>query len=238
MAKAATVAARAVGYRNAGTVEFLVQGDSFYFLEVNARLQVEHPETEVVTGLDLVAEQFRIARGEPASRTVRPIVPSGHGLECRISAEDPHEGFLPVTGVIEDVREAAGPWVRVDSSLAAGMQVTHHYDPLLAKVIAWGPSREEAIARMRRALEEMAIAGLPTTLPFHHWALGDTEFLQGRHNTQFTVRWERRSPRKDREPLAALVAAAVVHQLTHRMVFPPPSLDSAWGRAAREEGLR
>ncbi len=238
MAAAATAAARAVGYRNAGTVEFLVQGDSFYFLEVNARLQVEHPVTEVVTGLDLVAEQFRIARGEPASRTGRPIVPYGHGLECRISAEDPHEGFLPVTGVIEGVHEAAGPWVRVDSSLAAGMQITHHYDPLLAKVITWGSTRAEAIGRMRRALEEMAIAGLPTTLPFHHWALADEGFIQGRHTTQFVVRWQRRSPHHDREPIAALVAAAVIDRSARRIEFPHTVVDSAWGRAAREEGLR
>lgn len=238
MAEAATAAAQAIGYRNAGTVEFLVQGDAFYFLEINARLQVEHPVTEVVTGLDLVAEQLRIAQGSPPTPTTPRVHPHGHGLECRISAEDPHEGFLPMSGVVEAVREPNGPWVRVDSSLAGGMQVTHHYDPLLAKVITWAPTRDGAIARMRRALDDMVVAGIPTTIPFHRWALRDEEFVQGRHTTQFVTRWERRPPSEESGQIAALVAAALMNQLAQRMVFPQSEADSAWRRAARDEGLR
>ncbi len=238
MADAAIAIAKTIGYQNAGTIEFLVHDEAFYFLEVNARLQVEHPVTEVVTGLDLVAEQFRVARGERPGPGVLKARPSGHGLECRISAEDPHEGFLPVSGVVEGVIEPAGPWVRVDSGLYEGMTVTHHYDPLLAKVIAWAPTREGAIARMQRALEEMIVAGVPTTIPFHRWALADDAFRAGRHDARFPGRWEARIPRGENERLAVLVAAAVTEQDSRRIRFPPTTPDSVWGRAAREEGLR
>ncbi len=238
MAEAAIAAARAGGYENAGTIEFLVSGDAFYFLEVNARLQVEHPVTELVTGLDLVAEQLRIARGEPANPALAQVRSVGHALECRISAEDPHEGFLPASGVIEDVIEPAGPWVRLDRGIYGGMRVTHHYDPLLAKVITWAPTREGAIARMRRALKEMAVAGLPTTLPFHRWVLDEQDFRAGRPGPHLVDRWEKRPHRADEERLAVLVAAALTELEARRMAFPPPAADSPWARAAREEGLR
>lgn len=238
LAQAAAAAATAIGYRNAGTIEFLVHGDAFYFLEVNARLQVEHPVTELVTGIDLVAEQFRIARGERRTEGLPPATPSGHAIECRISAEDPHEGFLPAIGLVEAVIEPTGPWVRVDSGLYPGMQVTHHYDPLLAKVITWGPTRTHALERMRRALGEMAIAGIPTTLPFHRWALDDPEFVAGQYDTGFVHRWEGRSRREDRRELAVLVAAAVTDHAMRQMRFPREVPSSQWARAARDEGFQ
>src|SRR5437870_12855759 len=172
LGEAACRIAKAAGYLNAGTVEFLVDANrSFYFLEVNTRLQVEHPITEMVTGLDLVALQLRIAGGEPLPFAQGDVVRSGAAIECRITAEDPHAGFLPASGVIAFVREPAGPGVRVDSALYDGMTVPNEYDPLLAKVIAHGRDRIEAIARMRRALEEMRVSGVPTSLAFHRSAL-------------------------------------------------------------------
>jgi len=234
--RAGTAAADAVGYRGAGTVEFLVAGDGFYFLEINARLQVEHPVTEVVTGVDLVAEQLRIARDGEMSLRGAPV-PQGHALECRISAEDPHAGFLPSLGRIAAVREPGGPGVRVDGSLAPGLEVTRHYDPLLAKVITWGPSRQTAMARMRRALEEMVVDGVATTIPFHLWALADPEFTAARHTTAFVSRWEaRRHGRYRRTAIIAAAAAAFLQEQEARL--PPIAPSGRWLRAAREEGLQ
>jgi len=236
MQEAAVAAAVAIGYVGAGTVEFLVSGGEFYFLEVNARLQVEHTVTELVTGIDLVAEQLRIARD--GAMGVRDVpVPRGHAIECRISAEDPHDGFLPSLGRVEEVLEPGGPGVRVDSSLIPGLLVTRHYDPLLAKVITWGPSRETALARMRRALEEMAVAGIATTIPFHLWALADPEFLAGRHTTGFIARWEARPQgRYGRVAIVAVAAAAYLE--AQEMRVPEAAPPGRWLRAAREEGLR
>ena len=238
MLEAAVAGARAIGYVNAGTWEFLLDGEAFYFLEVNARLQVEHPITELVASVDLVAEQFRIVRGEGCSIDPGRLRISGHAIECRISAEDPHEGFLPSTGRVEGVVEPGGPGIRVDSGLYAGMEVTRHYDPLLAKVIAWAPSRGEAIARMRRALSEMAMAGIASTIPFHRWALADPEFVAGNYTTQFLHRWDARTPDEARERIAVLAAAAVTVLQMRTMRFPLGPSESVWVRAAREEGLR
>jgi acetyl-CoA carboxylase biotin carboxylase subunit len=168
MGEAAVAAARAVGYVNAGTIEFLVDADrNFYFMEMNTRLQVEHPVTELVTGVDLVCEQIRVASGLPLSFGQADIQPRGHAIECRISAEDPFNNFLPAIGVVEALREPLGPGVRVDSALYEGLDVTVDYDPLLSKLIVWGTTREEAIRRMRRALDEYQIVGVRTTIPFH-----------------------------------------------------------------------
>ena len=240
MLEAAVAGAQAIGYVSAGTVEFLVKAREFYFLEVNARLQVEHPVTEVVTGIDLVVEQLRIARGGTMSVRDAPV-PRGHALECRISAEDPHAGFLPSVGRIQDVVEPGGPGIRVDSAIVPGLEVTRHYDPLLAKVIAWGPSREVAVARMRRALEEMAVAGVATTIPFHLWALADAEFAAAAHTTAFVTRWEASQPqgRHEREAIiAAAVSAYLDAQRTGRPTVQPPTATRLWVRAAREEGMR
>ena len=232
----AEAGSRAVGYVGAGTFEFLVEGDAFFFLEVNARLQVEHPVTEMVTGIDLVVEQLRIALGG-RMRLPRAAAPRGHAIEARISAEDPYEGFLPTAGGIEEVVLPGGPGIRVDAALEPGMMVTRHYDPLLGKVIAWGRRREEAIARLRRALAETVIAGVPTTVPFHLWALRHEAFTTGTHTTRFVQQWESRDQEGD-EPLAVAVAAAVEH-VARSLPRVPSVLPSArWLAAARAEGLR
>lgn len=234
--EAAEAGARAVGYRSAGTFEFLVDGAAFYFLEVNARLQVEHPVTEMVTGHDLVVEQLRIALEGRMGLPAR-LVPAGHAIEARISAEDPHEDFLPAAGRIDGVLHPGGPGIRVDSALEAGMEVTRHYDPLLGKVIAWGETREQAVARLRRALSETVISGVPTTIPFHLWALEDEEFLAGRHTTRFVQRWETRA-RGRHERLAVLAAAAAEHLARLGPRLPAVAPSRGWLETARAEGLR
>src|SRR6266699_164899 len=168
---------RAISYVNAGTAEFLLGPDgSFYFLEVNARIQVEHPVTELCTGIDLVQEQFRIAAGLPLSFTQRQVQLRGAALECRISAEDPENRFLPATGTIQVLQEPSGPGVRFDSGLYTGLQVPLFYDPLLSKLIVWGRERTQAIARMRRALPEYQVMGVRTTLPFARWLMDHPRF--------------------------------------------------------------
>jgi len=234
--EAAEAGARAVGYRSAGTFEFLVDGEAFYFLEVNARLQVEHPVTEMVTGQDLVVEQLRIAL-EGRMRIPERITPAGHAIEARISAEDPHEDFLPSAGRIDGVLHPGGPGIRVDSALEAGVEVTRHYDPLLGKVIAWGGTREEAVARLRRALSETAISGVPTTIPFHLWALEDEEFLAARHTTAFLQRWDARA-RGRHERVAVIAAAAAEHLARQAPRVPAAGASRTWLSAARAEGLR
>ena len=172
--------AKSCGYVNAGTVEFLLGPDKqFYFMEVNTRLQVEHPVTEWCTGLDLVREQLRIAAGLPLSFRQEDIVFRGHAIECRITAEDPQNQFLPSIGTITHVEEPSGPGVRVDSSLFAGMDVSLYYDSLLAKLIVWGPDRDTAIARSLRALREFTITGVRTTVPFAEFALSHPRFIAG-----------------------------------------------------------
>lgn len=235
---AAVAGARAIGYVNAGTWEFLVCGGDFYFLEVNARLQVEHPVTEMITGVDLVAAQLHIALDGRSQVDPAQVRPTGHAIECRISAEDPHEGFLPSSGRIEGVMEPGGAGVRVDGAVRAPMDVTRHYDPLLAKVITWAPFRPEAIARMRRAIAETAIAGIPTTVPFHLWALADPAFVSGDYDTGLVARWEERHPDAalERTAVLAAVAALAVPQPLPRL--PALPAHGAWRRAARTEALR
>jgi acetyl-CoA carboxylase biotin carboxylase subunit len=238
---AAVRIAKAAGYRNAGTVEFLVDArGGFYFLEVNTRLQVEHPITEMVTGLDLVALQLRIASGEPLPFEQSEIVRSGAAIECRITAEDPFAGFAPHSGVISIVREPAGPGVRVDSALFAGMTVPSEYDSLLAKVIAYGRDRDEAIARMRRALAEMRIAGVPTSLAFHRFALRELDFVAGRYDTSFVAGcWGRRQPEElGPGALSAAALAAVLAMRRRAERRPLRAADPAWARAGREDALR
>jgi acetyl-CoA carboxylase biotin carboxylase subunit len=185
MEAAAEQACRAIGYRNAGTFEFLLgPGKGFYFIELNARLQVEHPVTELRTGIDLVRGQLRIAAGEPLGRTGR-AERRGHAIEVRINAEDPARGFLPVPGRIERFRPPLGPGVRVDSHVEDGMIVTPHYDSLLGKVIVWEEDRPAAIARCLRALAETEVQGVPTTIPAAAAVLRSEEFASGRYSTSF-----------------------------------------------------
>ena len=188
MGRAALSVAQAAGYRNAGTVEFLLdeRGD-FFFMEMNTRIQVEHPVTEMVTGLDLVKAQLRIAAGEPLPITQADVRLSGHSIECRINAEDP-DRFLPSPGRLTNYRPPGGPGVRVDSHAFVGYIVPPFYDSLLGKVIVHGHDREEAIARMQRALDEMVVQGVQTTIPFHQKVLRHPDFLAGRTSTRFLER--------------------------------------------------
>jgi acetyl-CoA carboxylase biotin carboxylase subunit len=185
MGEVAVAAAEAVGYVGAGTVEFLYQGGEFYFLEMNTRIQVEHPVTEFVTGVDLVQEQICVAAGLPLSVEVRPDWPAGHSLECRISGEDPFNGFLPSSGRIRELEVPCGPGVRWDGGIVEHFEVGLHYDPLLGKLIVHAPSRDQAIMRMRRALRELQIQGIRTTQPFHLAVLEEADFKAGNISVRY-----------------------------------------------------
>jgi acetyl-CoA/propionyl-CoA carboxylase biotin carboxyl carrier protein len=181
--EAALALAKEAAYLSAGTVEFIVDEDgSFYFLEMNTRLQVEHPVTEMVTGLDLVALQLQVALGE---RVEIASEPRGHAIECRLNAENPYRKFLPGPGRLAVYREPGGPFVRVDSGFAQGKEIPKDYDSLFAKLIVWGEDRERARRRMLRALREFRVEGVPSTIPFHRWVLETPEFREGRHTTRF-----------------------------------------------------
>jgi len=189
LGEAALKAAKAINYVNAGTVEFLVdKAGKFYFLEFNTRIQVEHPLTEMLTGIDLVKEQIRIAAGERLGYTARDLRYRGHALECRITAEDPDNHFLPHAGKIDSLLLPGGPGVRVDTHLYSGYTVPPFYDSLLAKLIVWGRDRQEAIARMSRALAEFHIGGIKTTLPLHREILANAFFRKGEVYTNFIFR--------------------------------------------------
>lgn len=187
MGVAAVKAVRAVDYRNAGTIEFLLDSDGkFYFMEMNTRVQVEHPVTEQITGVDIIKEQLRIASGEPMSCADRaPFMPLGHAIEFRINAEDPDHGFRPCPGTITKFDPPAGPGVRVESYVRAGSRISPYYDSLVAKLIVSGQDREEALARARRALDEFAIEGIATTLPFHKRVVENEVFREGAATTDF-----------------------------------------------------
>ncbi len=186
MAEAAVTLATAAGYENAGTVEFIVDGSgSFYFLEMNTRLQVEHPVTEMIAGLDLAAWQIRISAGEALPFTQDEIHRRGHALECRVYAEDPVQGFLPSTGVLTTYRPPSGPGVRVDDGVESGSEVTPYYDPMLAKVITWGQDRLEAVRKMERALRDMVVLGVKTNIPYLLAILGQEQFRSGNTTTNY-----------------------------------------------------
>jgi acetyl-CoA carboxylase biotin carboxylase subunit len=192
---------RAINYVNAGTAEFLLGPDgNFYFLEVNARIQVEHPVTELRTGVDLVQEQFRVAAGLPLSFTQEELEFRGAAIEARISAEDPNNRFLPATGTVLALQEPSGPGVRVDSGLYPGLQVPLYYDPLLSKLIVWGRDREQAINRLRRALDEYQVLGVRTTIPFARWLTEHPRFLAGDFSTDFIAEeWHPQATREQEE---------------------------------------
>jgi len=212
MAGVALSAAIAVKYTGAGTVEFLVDPEkNFYYLELNARLQVEHPVTEMVTGVDIVKAQIRIAEEEKLSLTQRDVQPIGASLVCRIYAEDPETNFLPSPGRIERLQIPSGPGIRVDLGIYPGYTVPIDYDPIIAKVIAWGRNRPEAILRMDRALRELVIQGVKTTLPFHRWLINHPSFVKGDFDTTFVDReyLRKRPEQKDTFWETACIAAAI-----------------------------
>ena len=252
MGAAAVAAARAAGYTNAGTCEFLLDAEgSFYFLEMNTRIQVEHPVTELVTGLDLVQWQLRIAAGERLPFAQDAIVPRGWAIECRITSEDPANGFLPSTGQVQYLHVPAGPGVRWDGGIETGSEITLHYDPLLAKLIVWAPDRAQAVARMHRALLELTIEGVDTSRDFHLRVMEDAEFRDG----AIEIQWlERRlaeltaaQPPRDSVVRAAVAAALLaerdrkLRRVTPRsssQVSTAAESSSAWIDVARREGLR
>jgi acetyl-CoA carboxylase biotin carboxylase subunit len=252
MGEAAVQAARAVGYSNAGTCEFLLAPDGqFYFLEMNTRLQVEHPVTELVTGIDLVIAQIRVAEGEPLGPEFDAVEPRGHAIEVRLYAEDPYQRFAPSPGRIELLRWPQGPGVRNDAGVYEGSEVTIHYDPMLAKLVVWASDRERALARLGRALAELRIEGIRTTVPLYRALLADADFRAGRLDIGMLDRklaaGELRPPAPAADAGLAdlpLIAAAVAHfERASRSLAGPATADGAsrrsrWALAARREGLR
>jgi acetyl-CoA carboxylase biotin carboxylase subunit len=217
MGEAAVRAAKAVGYRSAGTVEFLFQDGAFYFLEMNTRLQVEHPVTELVTGIDLVEWQFRVAAGECLGFTQDDVSLHGHAIECRITAEDPGAGFLPSTGFVSHLEPPTGPGVRWDGGIRRGFEVYLHYDPLLAKLIVHAPSRAAAIQRMARALDELELDGVETSAPYLRRVMGEKDFQEGRLSTAYVEEHpELLKTCPPDEELEALAVAAALLEDDHR----------------------
>jgi len=220
MGAAAAQAARAVGYVGAGTVEFLLDGEGrYYFLEMNTRLQVEHPVTELTLGLDLVRMQIEIAEGRPLALAQGELTPRGHAIECRLNAEDPAREFLPATGRLGRFDFPSGPGLRVDAGFEAGSEITPHYDSLLAKLICWGPTREETLRKARRMLAGSFVSGLPTNLSFLQWVLERPAFAEGRYTTRLleegAADW--RSAQDEPGPGEWLLAAAAVDARLVRM---------------------
>ena len=235
MGDVAVTAAKCVGYEGAGTVEFLLSGKTFYFLEVNARVQVEHPVTEVVTGIDIVKEQIRIASGLPLKMSQKEIRIQGSAIECRINAEDPLDDFVPTPGKIKNYHSPGGAGIRVDEGVYSSYTIPPYYDPMISKLIAWGADRNEAIARMRRALYEYMITGVKTNIAFHKAVMENPRFMEGKLGTHFIEREttlnedmlaiaEREKPLEekvhraleDKKKVAAMAAVGAVVQMHYR----------------------
>jgi acetyl-CoA carboxylase, biotin carboxylase subunit len=245
MGATAVRAARAAGYVNAGTCEFLLARDgSYYFLEMNTRLQVEHPVTELVTGIDLVHWQLRVASGQPLGFTQEDISPNGWAMECRMTSEDPANDFLPSTGRISYLHLPSGPGVRWDGGIEIGSEVTLHYDPMLAKLIVHAPNRELAVERMHRALSELVIGGVETSREFHLRVMEDSEFRAG----AIEIQWlERRLASLTTDPgtgdgaMLAALAGALLAESESRVRTAAPATSqtsmSAWQRTARMESV-
>jgi acetyl-CoA carboxylase biotin carboxylase subunit len=219
MGKVAIDAARAVKYEGAGTCEFLVDAKrNFYFLEMNTRLQVEHPVTEMVTGIDIVKEQIRIAAGEKLSIRQEDIRQTGHAIECRVYAEDPDRNFMPCPGLITSLRTPGGPGVRDDSGVFEGFEIPIYYDPIISKLVTWGTDRTEAIARMKRALSEYVVTGVKTTIPFHIRVMNNRHFIDGGFDTNFIdkVFFKEEEERKLEHGDVAVITAAIQMFLEER----------------------
>lgn len=251
MGAAAVKLAQAVNYVGAGTVEFLVADATreFYFLEMNTRLQVEHPVTELVTGIDIVREQITVADGAPLSFTQEQVQWYGHAIECRVYAEDPENNFFPSPGVISHLRVPNGPGIRDDSGVELNSEVSIHYDPMISKLAAWGRTRTEAIDRLRRALGEYEVGGIKTTLPFFREIVRDQEFSDGRLDTGFITRFNERrgrvpSPLSEKATQSqqdmALIAAAIHHARQQKEAAARPAIavsQSRWKMSGRTAAL-
>jgi acetyl-CoA carboxylase biotin carboxylase subunit len=254
MGEIAVRVAQAAAYINAGTVEFLVdQSNNFYFLEMNTRLQVEHPVTELTTGLDVVHLQIRIAAGEELQFTQLDVEPRGHAIECRIYAEDPENNYFPSPGKITLLLEPSGPGIRLDSGIYEGWTVPIEYDPLLAKLVAYGENRSQVISRLLRALDEYFVGGIKTNIPLFRRILSDSAFQKGNLDTGFLDRLlKSRAPAAERGDVqvAALAAGLFValssaSNLSSNGSAPASnndgagtkSPDSSWRRAAKAEAL-
>jgi acetyl-CoA carboxylase biotin carboxylase subunit len=243
MGAVAVAAAKAVNYVNAGTIEFLLDKEkNFYFLEMNTRLQVEHPVTELITGVDIVQEQLRIARGRRLRFKQEDIRVQGWAIECRINAEDPYNNYLPSTGLITVSRLPTGPGVRVDTGVFAGYEITPYYDSMISKLICYGETRAEAILRMRRALAEYRIMGVQTNIPFHQHMMDSTSFMAGQFDTKFVEeKFSMNERAADLELEAAIVATLLAHrqgQKASQMVAPGARDVSNWKWLSRWERLR
>ncbi len=253
MGAAALKIARAADYVGAGTVEFLVSDVTreFYFLEMNTRLQVEHPVTELVTGIDLVREQITVAAGAQLSFTQDEVAWRGHAIECRVYAEDPDNNFLPSPGRITHLRLPQGPCVRDDGGVYAGADVSIYYDPMISKLAVWGRTRAEAIDRVRRALDEYAVGGIKTTLPFFRAVVRDAEFIAGQLDTGFITRFFARRNAHEAHTVEiedtatrdmAVIAAALAHTERAQVATTngaPQAPVSNWrntGRNAQQRG--
>ncbi|MES1245033.1 MAG: acetyl-CoA carboxylase biotin carboxylase subunit [Acidobacteriota bacterium] len=248
MGEAAVLAASAVGYSNAGTCEFLLDRDQkFYFLEMNTRLQVEHPVTELVTGIDLVHWQIRVAQGEPLGPEFEDVHPRGHAVEVRLYAEDPFQRFAPSPGRITLLRWPAGPGIRNDAGVYEGSEVSIHYDPMLAKLIVWAADRPTALDRLRRALGELRIEGIRTTVPLFQALLADPDFLSGNMDIAMLDRkladgqlHPPGSPEGSNEDLSFIAAAIEHYDRAHRTATGSTGagLRTRWASAGRREALR
>lgn len=243
MGAAAVAAAKAVNYQSAGTIEFLVDKHrNFYFMEMNTRIQVEHPVTEWITGVDLIRAQIEIAEGKPLPFKQAELKISGHSIECRIYAEDPENNFMPSPGRIEGLRIPAGPGVRDDSAAFAGMDVSIFYDPMIAKLSAWGENRAEAVARMKRALGEYQVRGITTSIPFHLAVLEDPEFKSGALDTGFIPRFLKRARPAPPRWLEKYALAAALVDLAAGNSTPAPAAGapaaSPWKLAGRRAQMR
>ncbi|MCA9913168.1 MAG: acetyl-CoA carboxylase biotin carboxylase subunit, partial [Anaerolineae bacterium] len=246
MGKMAIAAAEAVNYTNAGTIECMVDKDkNFYFLEMNTRLQVEHPVTELVTGIDLVKEQIRIARGRRMSPSGSFLEPQGWAIEARINAEDPYNNFIPSTGVLTTTQTPKGPGVRVDSGVYSGFEITPYYDSMIAKLITFGETRAVAMARMRRALSEYVIMGVKHNIPFHINLMNSVSFIAGQFDTRFveerfSMQYYESEPTE--EELRTVVIASTLHahrkrQLASQVVAPAERDTSNWKWVGRYERI-
>ncbi len=239
-------AAQAVGYSNAGTIEFLIDKDrNYYFLEMNTRLQVEHPITEMVTGIDIVKEQIRIARGRQMRYDQENIRMNGWAIECRINAEDPYNNFVPSTGRISHVLQPTGPGVRIDTGVYPGFEVSPYYDSLIAKLIVWGETRAEAVLRMRRSLDEYRVVGIHTNIPFHQNLMNSHRFMAGQYDTRFVEeRFSIGNSDLNRETppeIAAIFATLVAHrekQLATNIVQRNERDTSNWKWLSRWERMQ